>query len=257
MALLSDSGRKKRPPAAQATAPAAAPLAQAPGATIPFTLAGEDVAALADGGLWIESARTLVVSDLHLEKGSSFALRGQMIPPYDTRTALRRVAAMVERLAPDTVVSLGDSFHDRGGPFRMAGDDRAALRALTDRTDWVWIEGNHDPDIPAALGGRAMETLALGPLILRHEPTEGPARGEIAGHLHPCARVAARGRSVRARCFATDGDRLVMPALGAYAGGLNVCDIAFAAVFHRPPTALLMARAQLHPAPPSRLLGDG
>jgi hypothetical protein len=256
MPLLSDSGRRKRARGAVA-AGHATPLAGAPGAMIQFTLAGETVAALAGGGLFIESARTLVVSDLHLEKGSSFALAGQLIPPYDTRATLKRVAAMVDQLKPDTIVSLGDSFHDRGGPFRMAGEDRASLRALTERADWVWIEGNHDPDIPAALGGRAVETLALGPLLLRHEPTEGPARGEIAGHLHPCARVAARGRSVRARCFATDGERLVMPALGAYAGGLNVCDPAFASVFGRTPTALLMARGKLHPAPAARLIGDG
>jgi len=260
MAMLSDSGRKRRAPPARVGA-SAAPLVAAPGAEAAFALAGENVTALAEGGLWIESARTLIVSDLHLEKGSSFAIRGQMIPPYDTRTTLKRVAAMMEARAPDIVVSLGDSFHDRGGPFRMAGDDRAHLRTLTDRADWVWIEGNHDPDIPAALGGRAMASLSLGALTLRHEPTSRtagrPARGEIAGHLHPCARVAARGRSVRARCFATDGERLVMPALGAFAGGLNVCDVAFADVFDGAPTALMMARGKIHPAPPSRLLSDG
>lgn len=253
MPLLSDAGRRRRAP--RPVKPAArAPLP--PGAAIGFALLEEAVLALPEGGLWIESARALVVSDLHLEKGSHFALRGQMIPPYDTRATLRRVGAMIERLTPDVVVSLGDSFHDRGGPFRMAPADRETLRTFTDRVDWVWIEGNHDPEIPAALGGRAMDVLRLGALTLRHEPTETRADGEIAGHLHPCAKVAARGRSVRARCFATDGRRLVMPALGAYAGGLNVCDAAFAPVFPELPTVLLLGRGRVYPAGAGRLIPD-
>jgi metallophosphoesterase superfamily enzyme len=53
----------------------------------------------------------------------------------------------------------------------------------------------------------------------------------VSGHLHPSATVAGRGRWVRRRCFAGDGYRLVMPAFGAYAGGLSVFDAAFAGLF--------------------------
>jgi DNA ligase-associated metallophosphoesterase len=221
-----------------------------------FRIANVDLEAQPDGGLWIAQMRTLVVSDLHLEKGSSFAVRGQLIPPYDTRTTLKRLAALMTRLEPEIVVSLGDSFHDRGGPFRMSPADRNALHALAGRVDWVWIEGNHDPEIPAALGGRAMAELRLGPLTLRHEPACMRADGEIAGHLHPCARIAGRGRSVRARCFATDGLRLVMPAFGAYAGGLNVRDAAFAPIFPRTPTVLALSRGRIYPVSARRLLPD-
>lgn len=197
-----------------------------------FELAGQCVRALTCGGLWWESAGVLVVSDLHFEKASSYAARGQMLPPYDTRATLARMWRLVEALAPRTVISLGDSFHDRRARPRMAADDVASLRRMTGSCDWVWIEGNHDPKPPEDLGGRAAVEETIGPLTFRHIPTEGPAHGEIAGHLHPCARVVGRsGRSVRRRCFATDGARLVMPAYGALTGGLNVLDAAFARVF--------------------------
>jgi uncharacterized protein len=222
-----------------------------------FGLAGVEVEATAEGALWIAAQRTLIVSDLHLEKGSSFAASGQFLPPYDTRATLQRLAVLVARHAPVTVVSLGDSFHDRQGPARMDGDDVAKLRALTAATDWIWIEGNHDPEAPTWLGGRALDALELEGLVLRHEPRAEVLAGEVAGHLHPCAKVASRGRAVRARCFATDGQRLVMPAFGAYAGGLNVRDGVFDALFPAGCTALMLGRTRVFAAPAVRQIGDG
>ena len=219
-------------------------------------LAGTLVVALPDGALWLEAARALVVSDLHFEKGSSFARGGQMLPPYDTRATLARLTALINARAPEIVVSLGDSFHDGGGPARLDHQDRDALQALIGRCDWVWVEGNHDGKASATLGGAVRDVLRLGALTLRHEPSAGAAPGEIAGHLHPCARVAGRGRSVRRRCFATDGARLVMPAFGAYTGGLNICDDAFAPIFPDGALALVLGKDRVLPAPQSRLLAD-
>jgi DNA ligase-associated metallophosphoesterase len=218
-------------------------------------LGGQIVVALPEGALWIEAARALVVSDLHLEKGSSFARNGQMLPPYDTHATLARVAALMERLSPEIVVSLGDSFHDGGGPARMHGQDRDLLRALTERCDWVWIEGNHDSKCAETIGGVARETLMLGALTLRHAPRVNAA-AEIAGHLHPCARVSGRGRSVRRRCFAYDGERLVMPAFGSFTGGLNICADAFSPLFPNGAMALVLGKSRVHPAPWVRLLSD-
>jgi DNA ligase-associated metallophosphoesterase len=143
---------------------------------------------------------------------------------------LARLAALIARYAPRVVVALGDSFHDGRGPARLADPDRATLRNLQRGRDWIWIAGNHDPEPAKGIGGRFLATFALGGLTFRHEP-QASGKAEIAGHLHPVARVSRRGRAVSRRCFACDGERLVMPAFGAYAGGLNVRNGAFANVF--------------------------
>jgi len=255
MRMLSQPRKRpaRRAPARAAAAPTPVAIV---GATVEARLGDTLVAAQPEGALWIEEARTLIVSDLHLEKGSSFAKRGQMLPPYDTHAALTKLDALMTRLQPDIVVSLGDSFHDGGGPARMSAQDRDLLQGLIARCDWIWVEGNHDGRAPEILGGVFRETLHLGSLVLRHEPTKGAAPGEIAGHLHPCAKVTGRGRVVRRRCFATDGKRLVMPAFGAFTGGLNICDRAYANVFPDGAIALVLGRERVLPAPQSRLLPD-
>ncbi|HYD73781.1 MAG TPA: ligase-associated DNA damage response endonuclease PdeM [Candidatus Binatia bacterium] len=252
--LARPAGPKPRRP--RKAAERALPPMAIVGATVEAKLGGVTVTALPEGALWIAEAKALVVSDLHLEKGSSFALRGQMLPPYDTHAGLMRLTDLMLRLSPEIIVSLGDSFHDGGGPGRMDARDRQLLTVLMSRCDWVWVEGNHDGRASETLGGAGRDVLHLGPLVLRHHPTKGAAAGEIAGHLHPCAKVAGRGTAVRRRCFALGHDRLVMPAFGAFTGGLNVCDEAFAPIFPDGATALVMGRDKVLPAPMQRLLPD-
>lgn len=192
-------------------------------------VAGVAFTADLSGALFWEDTRLLIVSDLHLEKGSSFAERGVLLPPYDTAATIARLGDVIARHDPRTVIALGDSFHDRQAHARLSRDDRDAISALQMRRDWIWISGNHDPDLPRDIGGVVADEIAIGPIMFRHEPTG--ALGEIAGHLHPKARVSTRGRSVERRCFAGDGDRAVMPAFGAYTGGLSIRDAAFGAIF--------------------------
>jgi DNA ligase-associated metallophosphoesterase len=192
-------------------------------------VAGVTMIADLSGALVWEERRLLVVSDLHLEKGSSFALRGVLLPPYDTAATLGRLAAVIAQHDPRMVIALGDSFHDRDAHARLSEADRDALTALQAGRDWIWISGNHDPALPSDLGGIVANEVAIGPIGFRHEPTG--KFGEIAGHLHPKARVATRGRAMERRCFASDGERAVMPAFGAYAGGLSIRDAAFSKIF--------------------------
>jgi uncharacterized protein len=199
-------------------------------------VAGISLVADLSGALFWEEQSLLVVSDLHLEEGSSFATRGVLLPPYDTVATLGRLAAVIARHDPGMVIALGDSFHDRTAHQRLSAPDRAALAAFQAGRDWIWISGNHDPALPSDLGGVVATEVAIGPIAFRHEPTG--ASGEIAGHLHPKARVSTRGRSMERRCFACDGERAVMPAFGAYAGGLSIRDAVFSKIFQ---TAGLMA----------------
>jgi uncharacterized protein len=181
------------------------------------------------GALFWEEQSLLVVSDLHLEKGSSFARRGVLLPPYDSAATLALLGLVVARRNPRMVIALGDSFHDRDAHNRLSTPDREAIVVMQARRDWIWISGNHDPALPSDIGGIVADEVAIGPIAFRHEPTGAP--GEIAGHLHPKARVSTRGRSMERRCFACDGERAVMPAFGAYTGGLSIRDAAFAKIF--------------------------
>jgi uncharacterized protein len=193
-------------------------------------LGAADCVADAAGVLYWPQERTLIVSDLHLEKGSAFAVRGSLVPPYDTGDTLARLARVLGRYAPRRVISLGDNFHDGGGAARLSAEDAAMLAGLQRGRDWVWISGNHDPEPLEGIGGECADVLSIAGVTLRHIASRRADMCEISGHLHPVAIVAARGRSMRRRCFATDGRRLIMPAFGAYAGGLNVRHRAFAEI---------------------------
>lgn len=215
------------------------------------------VALVADpaGALYWPEQGLLAVADLHLEKGSSFAARGQLLPPYDTAATLARLGRLIARYAPRCVLALGDSFHDGGGPARLSRDDRDNLHALQRGHDWIWLTGNHDPEPAEDIGGVFHAKFALGALIFRHLPTG--ADGEIAGHLHPVARVAHRGRMASRRCFAADATRMVMPAFGAFTGGLNVRDAAFADLFGSLKfTAHLLGEDRLYTFAAKRCLAD-
>jgi uncharacterized protein len=221
------------------------------------TVSGVALVADCAGALYWPDESLLVVADLHLEKGSSYATRGVLLPPYDTVATLARLNALVARYAPRFVVALGDSFHDDGGPARVSDADRAMLGALQRGRDWIWIAGNHDPEPVRDLGGVSAAMFAVGPLVLRHMPERETVDGEIAGHLHPVARVNGRGRTVSRRCFATDGKRMVMPAFGAYAGGLNIRDSAFADVFGTLTfTAHMLGEGRLYAIAARRCLSD-
>jgi DNA ligase-associated metallophosphoesterase len=208
------------------------------------------------GALWLPEEGTLVVADLHLEKGSAYAARGVMLPPYDSTATLAALAAAIRRHQPARVIALGDSFHDRDAENRLAPEMRAALAALQQGRDWLWITGNHDPAITHAMGGESAAEIVLAGVTLRHEPTTSGGGYEIAGHLHPAAKVRMRGRAIRRRCFALSAQRCVMPAMGAYAGGLNLRDAAFRPLFRAGLSAHLLGDGRLFRIDPRLLLPD-
>lgn len=183
-------------------------------------LNGTAVVCACEGVAYLPDSATMAVSDLHLEKGAAFARRGMLLPPYDTAATLARLQVAVNRFNPKSIISLGDSFHDTKGSADLPAPYRDALMALQQGRDWIWIEGNHDPEPPVGLGGAYYAAFTIETLTFRHEPSMGDAAGEIAGHLHPVARVVRRGKGVRRACFASDGVRMLMPAFGSTTGGL-------------------------------------
>ncbi|WP_427788784.1 ligase-associated DNA damage response endonuclease PdeM [Brevundimonas diminuta] len=216
----------------------------APTVDIALTIrvAGVEATLRPSGALWLAQAQMMVVADLHLEKGSSYAARGQLLPPYDTPETLDRLEREVGVLSPKSVVFLGDTLHDVEAQARLAVSEKARLHALSERVRLIWIRGNHDPDGAGTLGGETMGFMEAAGLVLRHDPSPMPVPGEVAGHLHPCLRLHGAAGSLRRRCFASDGQRLILPAFGAYAGGLNLLDNAFKPLFATPPTGYALGR---------------
>ncbi|MBL4891830.1 MAG: ligase-associated DNA damage response endonuclease PdeM [Rhizobiaceae bacterium] len=194
-------------------------------------IAGETFVCDPSGCLYWPEQSCMIVSDLHLEKGSSFATRGRLIPPYDTGATLDQLQLRLDYWQPKIVISLGDSFHDADASSRIPQQYHSQLEAMIEGRNWIWIRGNHDPKAPDNLSGEDAIELAIGAITFHHEPVVGTSAGEIAGHLHPAAKIRRRGKSVRRRCFVGDGTRLIMPSFGAFTGGLNVRHEAFNGMF--------------------------
>ncbi len=179
--------------------------------------------------LYWADENALLVADLHLEKASFFASHGQMLPPYDSRETLERLALAIRETGARRVFALGDNFHDNAGAQRLEPYAAGMLAALTRATDWVWITGNHDPQMAPAAGGETFAELELGGLTLRHQAKADETRPELSGHFHPRLIVKARGRRIARPCAVASESRLILPAFGALTGGMDAADPAILA----------------------------
>ncbi|KNH01709.1 phosphoesterase [Qipengyuania citrea LAMA 915] len=200
---------------------------------VPLSFAGEEWLLTEGRALYWPRERALLVADLHLEKGSFFARHGQLIPPYDSRETLERVALAIRETGARRVITLGDNFHDSAGSTRLEDHAAGMLHALTRTVDWVWITGNHDPEMEARCGGTLAEELELGGLILRHRAKAGEIRPELSGHYHPRLQLKVRQRHIRRPCAVVSandgpggkpGGRMILPAFGAFTGGMDAAD---------------------------------
>ncbi|QJR20677.1 ligase-associated DNA damage response endonuclease PdeM [Pelagibacterium halotolerans] len=215
--------------------------------------AGEIFVPLASGALYWPDAEALLVADLHLEKLSSYARAGQLLPPYDTSMTLRRLERDIGGVGAKRVFALGDSFHRDEGTTTLLAHDRERLGRMVHQLDWVWVAGNHDPT-PHALGGTCCMELAVSGCSLRHEPQAGIG-GLIAGHLHPAARVAMNGKTSRRPCFVWDEDLMILPAYGSSTGSLNVLSPAFSRLFdHRKIQVMMIGRDRVYQVGRQRLV---
>ncbi|MEO0033273.1 MAG: hypothetical protein RIS94_3031 [Pseudomonadota bacterium] len=190
---------------------------------VPFSFAHQEFRIGPSSALFWAEENALLVADLHLEKASFFARTGQMLPPYDSRETLGRIALAIRETAARRVLCLGDNFHDADGPSRLEPHAAGMLAALTRATDWVWITGNHDEKGGAAPGTYLPELVTRG-VVLRHEALAGETRPELSGHFHPRLRVVMRGRRIARPCAVQSETRLILPAFGALTGGMDAAD---------------------------------
>ncbi|MGJ0239981.1 ligase-associated DNA damage response endonuclease PdeM [Novosphingobium fluoreni] len=187
---------------------------------VPFSFCGEEMR-LVGRALYWPREQALLVADLHLEKASFFARAGQLLPPYDSRETLERLALAIRESGARRVYALGDNFHDDGGFGRLEPHAAGMLAALTRAVEWVWITGNHDPSLEKAAGGDVVEEVRLSGLILRHKAYPGEIAPELSGHFHPKLMIATRGRRISRPCAVASERRMILPAFGALTGGMD------------------------------------
>ena len=206
-----------------------------------FQIGGTTLSALPSGALWWAEGRILVVSDMHLGKSDRVARRsGGLLPPYETQATLEKLQSDVESTQADCVISLGDGFDDDLATTSLSEDCLGTLQSLMRGRDWVWITGNHDP-APVKLGGVCAREHARGPFLFRHIALDDHAGTsiEISGHFHPKLKLSTRAGTISRPAFLWDNDRLMMPAYGAYTGGLSVTDPAIRNFFSEDAGAIL------------------
>ena len=187
-----------------------------------FSFAGQELCALRSGALFWPARSALLVADLHFEKASWFAMRGQMLPPYDSIQTLGELTELADSHGAREIWCLGDSFHDSKGCERLPRAAQGTLRALTGSRRFVWITGNHDAGLVDHCGGEVVDEAVVDGLVLRHEADPGETRPELSGHFHPKLRLSVRGKAVARRCFLATSTKLILPAFGALTGGLDV-----------------------------------
>ncbi len=194
----------------------------------PLSFGGQDFQVAGGRALFWPARRALIVADLHLEKASWFAARGQMLPPHDSLATLEDVVKLVAATDARELWCLGDNFHDPHGPSRLQPDALALLARLTTSVSWTWITGNHDAHLPARIGGQIADMAEVDGLILRHQADAAETRPELSGHFHPKHRSTARGRSVTRPCFVEGCSKLILPSFGVLTGGMAATDPAIA-----------------------------
>ena len=200
---------------------------------VPLSFANEEWLLIESRALYWPRERALLVADLHLEKASYFAARGQPIPPYDSRETLERLALAIRATGARRVITLGDNFHDSAGLERLEPHARGMLDALTKAVDWVWITGNHDAALEAKCGGTLADELELSGIVLRHRARAGEHRPELSGHYHPKLKLSVRNRRIVRACAVMSANdatgescsgRMILPAFGAFTGGMDAAD---------------------------------
>lgn len=191
---------------------------------------GEEFVLTTGRALYWPRERALLVADLHLEKASFFARHGQLLPPYDSRETLERVALAIRETGARRVYTLGDNFHDSAGPERLEPHAAGMLAALTRAVEWVWITGNHDAAMEAKAGGTLAEELEIAGVVLRHRALAGETRPELSGHFHPRLHLTVHHKRIRRPCAVVSKGvgnhrgRMILPAFGALTGGMDAAD---------------------------------
>lgn len=185
-----------------------------------INFAGNIFKFLPEGALFWINKKTLIIADLHLEKGSSYFKEGQFISPKDTSENLRKLENCVDKIKPKIIIFLGDTFHDKYSLKRISNKNLEKFKNLFSHFKCYLISGNHDEDIIDSDLDFLVD-LKIDGIKFVHKKSNLD-KFEISGHFHPIAVVKYKGIKIKNKCFVCTKKKIILPSFGTYTGGLNV-----------------------------------
>ena len=178
---------------------------------------------LPEKALFLHQERTLLIADLHFGKINHFRQAGLPVPPAASQKNTEGLIDLINKLKPSRMIFLGDLFHSHyNEEWEVVGQVVSHFPACS----FELVRGNHDIMSEQQYnrkGIRVVDHEGIDDWILTHEPmkvTEIPkGKINIAGHLHPGARLHGRGRqSLMLPCFWFSKNQVILPAFGSFTG---------------------------------------
>ena len=170
---------------------------------------------------WLEK-EIAIVSDLHLEKGSSYASSGQYIPPYDSEETLLKLLDILNNYRVKKVILLGDTFHDKDAFLRMTSKVRFLFEDFTKKYEVIFILGNHENKIKIE-GIKFHQEYIVDDIHFLHEAIQKNIN-QISGHFHPVASIKVSSKKITSKCLIHSNNHIILPSFGEFTGGLNIND---------------------------------
>ena len=170
---------------------------------------------------WLEK-EIAIVSDLHLEKGSSYASSGQYIPPYDSEETLLKLLDILNNYRVKKVILLGDTFHDKDAFLRMTPKVRFLFEDFTKKYEVIFILGNHENKIKIE-GIKFHQEYIVDDIHFLHEAIQKNIN-QISGHFHPVASIKVSSKKITGKCLIHSNNHIILPSFGEFTGGLNIND---------------------------------
>lgn len=184
-------------------------------------LNGYRVLLLPQKAMYFVKERILLLSDLHMGKINHFRRSGIPVPIKANDTNTETLIDLLNALRPERVIFLGDLFHSHyNDEWEVMGQVIRHFESIS----FELVLGNHDimsEHQYTRHGIKVADQLFIGSIVLTHEPLQVITEGvfNLAGHIHPGARLYGKGRqAVTLPCFYFGEQLGLLPAFGAFTG---------------------------------------
>ena len=200
-----------------------------------------------EGILFWFDKQIAIISDLHLEKGSSFGQYGQFIPPYDSEETLKKLLNKIKKYKITKVILLGDTFHDKNALSRMSKRVLILFETFIKKYEVIFVLGNHESNIQLE-NIEFLNEYVLDGIHFIHQASRKKIY-QISGHYHPVATIKTGSKKITGKCFVQLNYNLILPSFGVYTGGLNIKNSVFRKIFENEPSVYFLGKKCVYKFP--------